>query len=88
MCIAPACQRLTLDVLHRQVRQTRGINPCVVETRDERVLEARQDVALSGKALLEIGSQVRQHRQLQRHLALEGAVGTPGEPDLGHAPGA
>jgi len=51
------------------------------------MFEARQDVALSGKALLEIPTQATQHRQLQRHFPPEGTIGTAREPHLGHAAG-
>ena len=49
--IAPVRQRLALDVLHGQVRAASGIDSRIVETRDIRMLEARQDVALHCEAL-------------------------------------
>ena len=57
----------------------------VVEPRDVGVFQPRQDVALALEAQRRgaIGKGVQ--RQLQRHLALVGAVGAFGAPDRGHA---
>src|ERR1700676_2493644 len=88
MRIAPDRQRLTPDVFNRQVPHTFRINSRIVETCNMRMLEACQDVALSGKARLEIRAKPRQPRPLQRQLAIEGAVRTPRQPNLGHASGA
>src|SRR5580700_6756907 len=84
MRITPFVQRAAFNVLHRQIKQPVGIDSRIVQTRDVRMLEARQDVALSGKALLEIGTQVTWQRQLQRHFPPESAIGTPREPHFGH----
>jgi hypothetical protein len=53
MCLAPARQRLALQVLHRQVGQPVRIHPSVVQTCDVGMLETGQDVALTRKALLQ-----------------------------------
>ena len=54
MRITPFGQGAAFNVLHRQIRQPVGIHARIVQTRNVRMFEARQDVALSGKALLEI----------------------------------
>jgi hypothetical protein len=83
--VTPFSQWAAFNVLHRQVRQPVRIHSRIVQTRDVRMFEAREDVALSGKALLEIPTQATQHRQLQRHIPPEGTIGTPREPHFGHA---
>src|SRR5579862_6311812 len=79
------CECLPVYVFEREVRPSDRVHSGVVETRDVRMLETRQDVALAGEALLEVGSQVRQRWELQRHLAFEGAIGAPRQPYLCHA---
>jgi hypothetical protein len=82
--IAPSGQPLAPYIFHREVGQSAGIDPGIVETRDLGMLKACQDVALARKALLEISSRALQRRQLQGHLAFEGTVGTAGQPHLRH----
>ena len=85
--IAPVRQRLTRNILHSQVRMTPGIDSRVVQPCDVRMLEARQDVALYGKSLREVLSQLAEERQLERHFALECPVCASREPNLRHASG-
>ena len=86
--VGPDYERTPLDVLHRQVRQPLHIDSRVVETRDMRVLQAGENVALAREALFQIAAHPGRHRQLQGDVALEGAVRAPRQPDLGHAAGA
>jgi len=67
--IAPLRQQPALHILHRQIRQAVGIDPRIVEARDMRMLQARQDVALARKTLLEMLAHPGQQRQFERHLA-------------------
>ena len=57
----------------------------VVETRDVRVLERREDFALAREALRETGESPRGVRELQRDRPVEHSVGALGEPNGGHA---
>src|SRR5580704_18956437 len=85
---APLRQRFALDVLHGQVRNPAGVDSRVVEARDIRMLEARQDIALYSETLRQIPPQVGEQRQFDGHFALESAVRATRQPYLGHASGA
>jgi hypothetical protein len=50
------------------------------------MFKTRQYVALARKSRFQITPRLIQHRQLQRNLALKGAVGAPGKPNFGHSP--
>ena len=76
---------LAFDVFQRQVGLPVVGLPGVVQPRDVRVHERTQDVALARKTLHQHAALQAQHRQLQRHRALEHAVGALGQPDLAHA---
>jgi hypothetical protein len=56
--IAPVRQRLALKELHSHILAPAGIDSRIVETFDLRMLEARQDVALSREALREVPPQL------------------------------
>ena len=50
-----------------------------------RVFQPRQNVTLSCEPLREVAAQPTHYRQLQRYIARERAVGTLGQPHIGHA---
>jgi len=69
--VGPAQQAAPLrHVLQRQVRRATVADPGVVEVRDVRVLQRRQDVAPDGEALRQVGAPRRSRWRLQRHLAV------------------
>ena len=75
---------LALDVFQGEVGSPLGIQTRVVNLRNIRMIEARQNVAFAPHAL---GQPLRpaDARQLQRYLALEAAVGTRRQPYRAHA---
>ena len=72
-------------VLQRHVGLPVVGNTGVVQAGDVRVDQPTQDVALAFEALDQHAAAQAEHRQLQRHVALELAVGTRGQPHLAHA---
>ncbi len=86
--IAPVGEQFALHVLHRQVRQAVGIDAGVVQARDVRMFQARENVALAGEALFQIATHARERGEFQGHVAIEGTVGAFRQPHLGHAAGA
>src|SRR5262249_56416601 len=78
--------RLAVDQLHREVRLALRRDAGIVQARDVGVLQATEDVALERKALRDVPGKRIAQWQLERHLALQAAIGTPGEPHLPHAP--
>ena len=85
--IAPVGEQLTLHVLHRQEGQAVGIDAGVVQPRNMRMLQTRENVALAEEALFQIVAHARHRRQLQGHLAVERAVRALRQPHFGHAAG-
>ena len=85
---AEAVDRHPLDVLERQVRSAVRRDPAVDQTRDARMLEPRQDLALAFEPQAELARAHRRRQQLDRDALLEGTVGTLGEEDLAHSAGA
>ena len=85
---AEAIDRHALDVLEREVRGAVLRDPAVDETRDARMLEPRQDLALAFEPQAELARAHRRRQQLDRDALLEGTVGTLGEEDLAHSAGA
>jgi len=62
--IAPVGEQLALHVLHRQVGQAQGVDAGVVQARNMRMLQARENVAFANEALFQIAAHARQRRQL------------------------
>ena len=83
-----AVDRHPLDVLERQVRGAVRRDPAVDQTRDARMLEPRQDLALAFEPQAELARAHRRRQQLDRDALFEGTVGTLGEEDLAHSAGA
>src|SRR5579864_1359756 len=83
--VTPGSKRLAGDVLHDQVWQTVDGNARVIEARNVRVFQSREDVALLAKACGQIPPQAGDARQLEGNLALECPIGSLGEPYLRHA---
>ncbi len=79
--VAMGVQRRPGDILHGQVRLTRFGDASVVETRDIRVAECREDVAFAGESFGELQIPQSDVRQLQGELALDLSVAAFGEPD-------
>ena len=73
-----------LHPLHHKIRPAAIGDSGVVEPGDVRMLQQGPDLALLGHALGQSRT-ARQMRQLQRHLPLENAVDSFGEPDRAHA---
>jgi hypothetical protein len=83
--VAPGRDRLALDVLQREPRLPVARDAGVEQTRDVRMAQRGEDVALALEAhgeRLAAGTRVR---QLDGHAPLEDAVVALGEPHLGHA---
>ena len=78
-------QRLPLDIGECQVGLATGRDARVVQARDVRVHERRQDVALACELLGEAAAAQPGVRKLQRDLAFQHAVGSLGQPDAAHA---
>jgi hypothetical protein len=78
-------ERAALDVFHREPGLPVVAHAGVVQAGDARVLEPREDVALSAEAFAPMRPLLVKAGELQRHLALEAPVGLSGEPDLAHA---
>src|SRR5687767_13295397 len=72
-------------MLHREVRLACRAHTCVVESRDVRMSQRREDVALALEALDELTLARSLERQLQRHVALQLAIRALGEPHRAHA---
>jgi hypothetical protein len=83
--IAPGRQHLAAHILHREVRHATGIDARVVQPRDAGILQPREDVALMREARRHLHAHLVHARYLQRHLPVEGAIGTARQPHLGHA---
>ena len=84
LLLAKDIQRQAVDVFHGDVRPAAFVQPGVVQARDVRVFQQRADLALARHAFGEAG-RAGDARQFERHLALECAVGTFGQPDRAHA---
>ncbi len=69
-----------VDVFEREIGTPVFVDAGVVEPRDVRVLEAGENLALARDALLDAAIHQAQVRQLERHLALDGAVDALGQP--------
>ena len=80
--------RLAVDHFHGEVGLPLRRDTGIVQARDVGVLQASEDVALEGKSGSEVPGKRIAQRQLERHLALEAAIGTPSDPHLSHSPGA
>src|SRR4029079_4376006 len=78
-------EREPLDALHREPWLPRRGHSGVVEACDVRMLEAREDVALPAGALAPRGVGLVRRGKLERHIALDAAVGLACQPDLSHA---
>ena len=83
--VAVGGDRLAFDVLERQVGLAIVGQAGVVQPRDVRVGQAAEDVALALEALHQHAAPRMQQRQLERHAALQLAIGAFGQPDLAHA---
>ena len=57
--IAPVGEQLAVHVLHRQVGQTLGIDASVVQARNMRMLQSRENVALADEALFQVAAHAR-----------------------------
>jgi hypothetical protein len=76
---------LAFDQLHREVRLTVRARAAVVQARDVRMLERREDAALEMEAAQDlVGIHAALH-ELQRHPLVELAVGAFREVDGAHA---
>ncbi len=76
--------RQALDVLQRQVGSTLFVGAGVVQARDIRVCQSRQDVTLARQAGVQFRHPAHM-RQLQRDRALQPTVNTLSQPDRPHA---
>ena len=86
--IAVCEERLTLDELEREVRLALRRDAGVVQARDVRMRESRENVALAGEAAA-LRAVVEHHvRQLEGDGPSQVTVRALGEPDHAHAPGA
>lgn len=77
--------RHAFDIFEREVGLTIRRDPRVVETRDVGVFEAGENVALLRHALCQRADPTHMG-PLQCNAALQGTVGSFGEPDAAHAP--
>src|SRR6185295_8386409 len=78
-------ERQALDPFHGEPRLAGFGDTRVVEARDVRMLELREDVALAPEALAPHVAGLVERGQLERDLALDAPVGLAGEPHLAHA---
>jgi hypothetical protein len=78
--VAPAVDALAVDELEHQVRLPAGRHAGVHQPRDVRMGKARQHAALALEAPRGAVAQQREMQQLDRHVAFEAAIGTPGAP--------
>ncbi len=83
--LGEAVERLALDELEREPGLAVVGDAGVIQPRDVRVLERREDLALARQALGQPRALPRAVRQLQRDAALLQQVGALGQPHAGHA---
>ena len=78
-------QRVPLHIGQRDVGLARSRHARVVQARDMRMRQRGQDVALARQPLGECARGQAGVRQLERHLALEQAISSLGQPHAAHA---
>ena len=85
--VAPGDEWFALHVFHRDVRRAIGFDAGIVEPRDTREFQRREDPAFAREALRHLHRDMTQARNLERHEALERSIGTARQPDFRHAAG-
>src|SRR4029078_10088663 len=68
--VAPAIDRVALDVFHREIRRVACGDAAVVQRRDVRMREPRERLALAQEAALHLGTCELAADQLQRDAML------------------
>jgi hypothetical protein len=86
--VAPAVDRLALDIFHREIRRVVVGDAAVVQRGDVRVRKARERFALAQEPALHVGIRELAADQLQRNAMLELPVGALGKEHAAHAAGA
>ncbi len=85
MPIAPAIDRLAVDVFEHEVRLAAAGHARIEQSRDVRMLEPRQRRAFTHEATPAVAREQCEVEQLDRDLGIEATIAALGQPDAAHA---